>query len=104
MQQELHRLERMMALVSEAIQKKDADLDDKNKTEDDNQHSGTNAQILIRHQYTILLSASFLPQGPGGYCKTLYTHTHLFLQVDCIENVLGLDHTAPSANQNSACC
>ncbi|XP_053346959.1 breast cancer type 1 susceptibility protein homolog [Clarias gariepinus] len=41
MQQELHRLERMMALVSEALQKKDDDLEDKkDQTADEDQHSG----------------------------------------------------------------
>lgn len=45
MQQELHRLERMMALVSEALQKKDGNLDDKNMMEDNNQHSGTNGTV-----------------------------------------------------------
>ncbi|KAF5890754.1 breast cancer type 1 susceptibility protein isoform X1, partial [Clarias magur] len=41
MQQELHRLERMMALVSEALQKKDDDLEDKkDQTEDEDQHAG----------------------------------------------------------------
>ncbi|XP_060718402.1 breast cancer type 1 susceptibility protein homolog isoform X1 [Tachysurus vachellii] len=42
MQQELHRLERMMALVTEALQKKGGDLDNTNKTEDVNQHPGIN--------------------------------------------------------------
>ncbi|XP_047673202.1 breast cancer type 1 susceptibility protein homolog isoform X2 [Tachysurus fulvidraco] len=40
MQQELHRLERMMALVTEALQKKGGDVDDTNKMEDVNQHPG----------------------------------------------------------------
>lgn len=42
MQQELHRLERMMALVTEALQKKGGDVDDTNKMEDVNQHPGIN--------------------------------------------------------------
>ncbi|XP_058261437.1 breast cancer type 1 susceptibility protein homolog [Hemibagrus wyckioides] len=45
MQQELHRLERMMALVTEALQKKDGDLDDKTKTEDSDQHSGQQGRV-----------------------------------------------------------
>ncbi|KAF7704894.1 hypothetical protein HF521_020180 [Silurus meridionalis] len=45
MQQELHRLERMMALVSDALQKKDGDLSDKTKMEDDDVQSGQRGRM-----------------------------------------------------------